>query len=302
SLLGSPLYMSPEQLQSARRATVQSDIWSLGAILYQLLAGKVPFYTRTLTELIMMINLQPPPPMAALREGIPPGLEAAAFRCLEKKPEARFANVGELAWAIAEYGPPEARASAEKTVRTLEAAGVRVQRTTEASGAHRAPSAPAIAIAQPRSVPPHSAATLSGASTLVFAQTRTRKPLVMAGVAVSVALAATVVGLMMRSAPSPSEPSTASAVSVAAPAAAEIAPTPTVATAALASASAATEPTVVAPPPAPPPDVSAAAVAAARKPATGPGSPARPASPAPSAPAAPTTTAKSNPLDIKIKD
>ncbi|MFS8071777.1 MAG: hypothetical protein ACMG6S_35855, partial [Byssovorax sp.] len=196
------------------------------------------------------------------------GLEAAAFRCLEKKPEARFANVGELAWAIAEYGPPEARASAEKTVRTLEAAGVRVQRTTEASGAHRAPSAPAIAIAiaQPRSVPPHSAATLSGASTLVFAQTRTRKPLVMAGVAVSVALAATVVGLMMRSAPPPSEHGNATAVSAAVP------------------------------------DDSATPVAVARKPATGPGSPARPASPAPSAAAAPTTTAKSNPLDIRIKE
>ena len=304
SLLGSPLYMSPEQLRSARQATVQSDIWSLGAILYQLLAGKVPFDTRTLSELIMMINLQPPPPMAALRDGVPPGLEAAALRCLEKKPEARFANVGELAWAIAEYGPPEARASAEKTVRTLEAAGIRVQRTTEASGAHRDPSTSAIAIAQPRSVPPHSAATLSGASTLVLAQTRTRKPLVMAGVAVSVALAATVVGLVMRSARPPSEHGNASAVSAAIPGppAADIAPTPTVTAAALASASAETEPTVVAPPPAPPPDVSATAVAAARKPATGPGSPARPASPAPSAPAAPTTTAKGNPLDIKIKN
>ena len=172
ALLGSPLYMSPEQLRSAREVTVQSDIWSLGAILYQLLAGEVPFNTRTFSELIMMVNIQPPPAMATLRAGIPPGLEAAALRCLEKSPAARFANVGELAWAIAEYGPPEARASAEKTIRTLEAAGIKVNRATEASGAHAAPPAPVPepvpAVTQPRSVSlPSTTGTLTGASTRV---------------------------------------------------------------------------------------------------------------------------------------
>ena len=306
ALLGSPLYMSPEQLRSAREVTVQSDIWSLGAILYQLLVGEVPFNTRAFSELIMMVNMQAPPPMATLRGGIPPGLEAAALRCLEKKPEARFANVGELAWAIAEYGPPEARASAEKTVRTLEAVGVRVQRTTEVSGAHRAPSAPAIT--QQPSVPSHSVATLSGASTLVFTPSRTRKPLVMVGVAASVVLAATAVSLMMRGPSRSQENSNASVTttSVTASAAMEAAPpqapTPTAA-AAQSSASAAPEPTMIAAPPAPPSAVSASAGAVARKPVMGPGPTARPPSP----PALPTATPDAEPaaipgtLKMKIK-
>jgi eukaryotic-like serine/threonine-protein kinase len=274
SLLGSPLYMSPEQLRSAREVTVQSDIWSLGAILYQLLVGAVPFDTRTFSELIMMVNIQPPPPMATLREGIPPGLEAAALRCLEKSPGARFANVGELAWAIAEYGPPEARASAEKSIRTLEAAGIQVERRTEKSGAQPAPPAPApvpvpasasepataTASTQQRSAPSTSSATLAGASTPVTASPRPRGPLVMVGAAISVALVVTAVSLSRRSSSPAPEPHSASPASAPASVIVESAPPPpplpppTATASALAgqpSASAAPEPPL-APKPAPP--------------------------------------------------
>ena len=128
-LLGSPLYMSPEQLQSARSATAQSDVWALGAILYQLLAGRVPFDASSFPELVLMVNMQSPPPLNELRREVPPALAEAAARCLAKKPADRFMSVGELAVAIAPFGPLEAQTSADRACRTLEAAGIPVRRT-----------------------------------------------------------------------------------------------------------------------------------------------------------------------------
>ena len=129
SILGSPHYMSPEQMNSASKADARSDIWALGAILYQLLSGKVPFETKVLYELIVMVSSTSPPLISSFRSDVPPGLEAAVFRCLEKKPAARFPNVAELALAIADYGPAGARTSAEKTTRTLETSGIAVTLT-----------------------------------------------------------------------------------------------------------------------------------------------------------------------------
>jgi serine/threonine-protein kinase len=119
AVLGSPLYMSPEQMKSARTANARSDIWSLGAILFELLAGRVPFWATTFPELILMVNMEEPTPMASFRDDVPPGLVAAILRCLEKDPAKRFANVAEFAWAISEFGPPDAQGSAERIARTM---------------------------------------------------------------------------------------------------------------------------------------------------------------------------------------
>ncbi len=124
AVLGSPLYMSPEQMKSARSADARSDIWSLGAILYELLTGGVPFNAMTFTELVLMVNMEVPRSIATIRADVPPGLEAAVLKCLEKKPDNRFANVAELAFALAPYGPPQAQASADRVARTLEAVGL----------------------------------------------------------------------------------------------------------------------------------------------------------------------------------
>jgi serine/threonine-protein kinase len=124
AVLGSPLYMSPEQMKSARSADARSDIWSLGAILYELLTGGVPFNAMTFTELVLMVNMEVPRSIATIRNDVPPALEAAVLKCLEKKPDNRFANVAELAFALAPYGPPQALASADRVARTLEAAGL----------------------------------------------------------------------------------------------------------------------------------------------------------------------------------
>ena len=119
AILGSPLYMSPEQMQSARSVDARADIWSMGAILYQLLTGRVPFETTSLAEIIMMTNTQEPPPPCLFRPELPEALEAAILRCLRKPREARFANVGELAVEIAPFASDEAQALLPKILRTL---------------------------------------------------------------------------------------------------------------------------------------------------------------------------------------
>ena len=141
-VLGSPLYMSPEQIKSSKDVDARSDIWSLGIILFQLLCGKVPFSTNTFSELILKVNLDPPSPTSSFRSDIPPGLEATILRCLEKKRENRFQNVAELAWALVDYGPPTARLAAEKCARVLEASGATV---TMPEGVTRGATAPGFA-------------------------------------------------------------------------------------------------------------------------------------------------------------
>jgi serine/threonine-protein kinase len=125
SILGSPLYMSPEQLRSTRSVDFRTDIWSLGTILYQLLAGRVPFNATALPDLVLMVAGEAPPPLGEFRAGVPPPLEAAIRRCLEKDPAQRFQTVSDLAWAIAPFGSPSAQASAERIARTLGVAGGR---------------------------------------------------------------------------------------------------------------------------------------------------------------------------------
>jgi len=102
-VVGSPNYMSPEQLRAARLADARSDIWSLGAILYELLCGRVPFVAETLTQLCSMVLTEHPRPMHELRSDIPPQLSHVIARCLEKDPAARFQTVHELVAALAPF-------------------------------------------------------------------------------------------------------------------------------------------------------------------------------------------------------
>jgi serine/threonine protein kinase len=117
-MMGSPLYMAPEQMASARDVDGRADIWSLGVILHAVLTGTAPFRGPGVMQVYEQI-VTGPPPIRALRADVPEGVEAAILRCLQKDRTLRFANVGELADAIAPFGPPDARFTADRIKRIL---------------------------------------------------------------------------------------------------------------------------------------------------------------------------------------
>ena len=121
--LGSPLYMSPEQMMSARDVDGRTDIWALGTIVYELLTGKPPFMAETLPALGVLIATTEPTSMRALRPDVPPGVEAVATRCLQKNRDQRFANVAELAQALAPFAPERSLVSVERAARILHVPG-----------------------------------------------------------------------------------------------------------------------------------------------------------------------------------
>jgi serine/threonine-protein kinase len=104
-IMGSPLYMAPEQMRASRKVDARADIWSLGAILYKLLTGMAPFLAPTLPEIFAAALDKPVRPPSQLRPDIPPGLEAIVMRCLDKQPQNRFASASELLVALRPHGP-----------------------------------------------------------------------------------------------------------------------------------------------------------------------------------------------------
>ena len=119
AVMGSPGYMSPEQMRSSKSADARSDIWAIGVILYQLASGTMPFDADTFTELVVRVTMDPPPPLPIRGRDVPPGFEAVIRRCLEKDPTLRFQTVAELAIALAPYVPSAATSTIEKINRIL---------------------------------------------------------------------------------------------------------------------------------------------------------------------------------------
>jgi len=97
SLLGSPAYMSPEQMRSARHVDARTDLWSLGAVLYEAIEGHLPFQAESFSEMCVMVAVDPPAPMVATPRELAPIIE----RCLAKHPGERYASVAELAADLA---------------------------------------------------------------------------------------------------------------------------------------------------------------------------------------------------------
>jgi serine/threonine-protein kinase len=195
NVLGSPQYMSPEQMMSSKDVDVRADIWALGVILYELLVGAPPFVAETMAEIVFMVTQRDAPPLLARRPDLPAALGAVIARTLSRNPAGRYADVAELAAALASFGPPRSEISVERIARVL--------------GASKVAAPPPRDPAPPRAVPLAETGTLD-------APARSRKVgvLAVAGIA---ALALAVVGWRaLRSEPAPPADGAAASCPVAA--------------------------------------------------------------------------------------
>ncbi len=120
AILGSPLYMSPEQMRSSKNVDRRTDIWSLGVILYEFLTGRPAYDADSVLGLCTMIATESTPHLRDRRPEIPEELEAAVMRCLEKDPDFRWQCVTDLALALAPFGSSSAPAYAERVRRIAE--------------------------------------------------------------------------------------------------------------------------------------------------------------------------------------
>jgi serine/threonine protein kinase len=118
ALIGSPLYMSPEQMHSAKSVDARTDIWALGAILFQTLAKRPPYIGDTIPQLCHSLLNESPPPLSRFRNDVPAELEAVVLGALEKDREKRFQTVAAFAAALTPFAPG-ARIHAERAARVL---------------------------------------------------------------------------------------------------------------------------------------------------------------------------------------
>ncbi len=100
AVMGSPLYMSPEQMRASRDVDARTDIWSLGVTLYELVVGEVPFLAQSPMELGAKVLHEVPVPPAERRPGLPAAINDIILRCLEKDPARRFPGAQALAEAL----------------------------------------------------------------------------------------------------------------------------------------------------------------------------------------------------------
>jgi len=212
TIVGSPLYMPPEQLRSAKHVDVRADIWALGAVLFELVAGRPPFVAESFSELCLKVATDPTPTPSSVRADVPASLDAVVLRCLEKDPSKRFQNVGELADAL--------QAFASESVRDF------ARRVSSVLKMDSQPAPPP---------PPEVAPTVTDGGTLAKANTgtawghtsagalarRRRLAWVVGAAAAALVSAAAVVAVVSRpAAPAPSAPASAAAAAAATSAAA----------------------------------------------------------------------------------
>jgi serine/threonine-protein kinase len=100
TLLGSPVYMAPEQMRAARNADARSDLWSMGVTLYELVTGRLPFEAGTMIDLALKVANEQVPPPRMHRSTVTRSLEAVILRCLEKDPASRWGEARQLRDAL----------------------------------------------------------------------------------------------------------------------------------------------------------------------------------------------------------
>jgi len=142
-LIGSPLYMSPEQMRSAKDVDTRTDIWSLGVILYEMLTGRPPYTGDSIPALCASLLNDLPQPMRTLRPDVPLELEDIIRHCLAKNRVDRYGTVSELARALAQFGSVSSQLHVDRASRMLgvtdatpfsDSSDRRLARSADASG------------------------------------------------------------------------------------------------------------------------------------------------------------------------
>ncbi len=119
AMVGTLAYMAPEQMRDARRVDGRADLWSVGVVLYEALTRTHPFGAHSAgPKVVTAILNNPVPPLRDARHEIPPGLDAAILRLLEKDPARRFSTAAEVAMALAPFAPPRSRPVLDAIFRT----------------------------------------------------------------------------------------------------------------------------------------------------------------------------------------
>jgi serine/threonine protein kinase len=204
ALMGSPLYMAPEQMRSSKNVDARADIWSMGVIVYEMLGGRSPFGGDTLPEVCARIMAEPPAPLRESRAEVPAALEAVVMRCLEKDPKRRFPDVATLAQALSAFGQSDARTTADRigrVVRARQASSTDLKPDT--TGSNAVGTGTALAIAQTAAAfgPEETSPTVrkSGGALPIYAA------------AVGLAMVGVVALVVMRGSPSEHPPTTSTA-------------------------------------------------------------------------------------------
>lgn len=109
SMLGSPRYMSPEQVRESREVDARTDVWACGVVLFELLTGEAPFDGTTVNQVLAQVLQDEAKLLRNLRPDLPEELEQVIARCLHKEPAQRFQNVADLASSLATFAPTRAR-------------------------------------------------------------------------------------------------------------------------------------------------------------------------------------------------
>jgi serine/threonine-protein kinase len=130
--LGTPFYMAPEQAMGEREITPRADVYALGCVLYEMLAGEPPFTGPTAQAIIARVMTETPRSLTLQRHTIPPHVEAAARMALEKLPADRFTSASQFADALTHPGSIPLMTAASPAV-ALTGAGRRRQRVIMAS-------------------------------------------------------------------------------------------------------------------------------------------------------------------------
>jgi serine/threonine protein kinase len=147
ALIGSPLYMAPEQMRSAKDVDTRADIWSLGAMLYEMLTGEPPYTGESIPQLCAALLHDDPIPLRQHRPEIPEGLEQAVLRCLMKDRNHRFPTVFELGRALLPFAHADSRIHVERAERVLGVTDVTMSGMSGASPLTERTSAPQLSVA-----------------------------------------------------------------------------------------------------------------------------------------------------------